>query len=351
MLTIPQLKLPQCLLGSEAQLLAFAAALPRAIAARTVFAPLPEIFGDARSLEAAWSSCGLRVPPSGLVVHLRFGSMRTARVLKGAANAAVVTESLRQQPLATSGHPFASGLHLPAAMQRVLTSQMLRIVPVRIDGTALPAAGLPASCLTADLKPAHLKPGRRKGGSGLDVVSFADFSSNAWAAGPVPGTLEPSRAPLVLLPWNLDHPGSIVPELLARLARLQGPAAPRVKVLVLPFNYLGQTGIIRRLIQQVADAADDRAALAHYALGRITSLAGLPRLRALSRVAWVEAGDPEHDWTMARLTAAGFSPIALTVGEERFWIEIETRYGTLAFHAAVPSLRELGDMLSKDVLS
>jgi hypothetical protein len=351
MLAIPQLKLPQCLLGSEAQLLAFAAALPRVIAARTVFAPLPEMFGNARSLAAAWSGCGMAVPPSGLVVHLRFGSVRTARVFKGAANAAVVAESAREQPLATSGHPFASGLHLPAAMQRVLTYGATAILPSRVDGTPLPAFELPPSCRTADLKPARLKPASRQAAAGgLDIVSFAAFSSTAWAAGAVPGTLPPSSVPLVLLPWNLDHPGSIVPELLARIARLQTPDAPRARFLVMPFNYLGQTGIIRRLIQQVADAADDRAALAHHALCRVTSLSGLPALRALCRFAWVEAGDPEHDWTMSRLAAAGFAPLALAAGEERCWIESETRYGTLAFHAALPSLREIDRFLGKDVL-
>jgi hypothetical protein len=228
-------------------------------------------------------------------------------------------------------------------MERILTYSPLKLPPVRVDGSALPVDLLPRACLDADLK-----PGRRKtSAAGLDIVSCADFDSSAWAAGPVSGSPPPNPTPLVLLPWNLDHPGSLVPNLLARLVRLQSPTAPRVRVLVLPFNYLGQTGIIRRLIAHVAAAAGDRAALAHVAIGRLTSLASLPALRALSRTAWVEEGDPEHDWTMARLTAAGFSPLALAGGEDRIWVEVETRYGTLAYHPTIPSLRELAALVEQ----
>jgi len=351
MLPISQMKLPQCLLGSEAQLSAFAAALPPETAARCVFAPLPEIFADPRSLACAWAGCGMQPPPTEAVLHLRFGSVRTARLLKGARNAAVVAEMVREHPLATSGHPFASGLHLPAAMERILAYAPLKTPPVRTDGSAIPLDLLPPACLAADIAPPRVKPPRRKPGSaaGLDMVSFAAFDSGAWAAGPVSG-LPPQRdVPLVLLPWNLDHPGSIVPDLLARLARLQNASAPWVRVMVLPFNYLGQTGLIRRLIAHVAAAAGDQASLTHIAIGRLTSLSSLPALRALSRTAWVEAGDPEHDWTMARLTAAGFSPKPLAGGEDQIWVEVETRYGTLAYHPKIPSLRELAALLDQTV--
>jgi hypothetical protein len=306
-----------------------------------VFAPLPEIFADPRSLARAWSGIGMTPPRTGDILHLRFGSVRTARLLKGARNAAVVAEAARPPPLATSGHPFASGLHLPAAMERIFAYAPLPAPPVRVDGSAFPLDLLPVACLDADLK-----RGRRKtSAAGLDIVSFADFDSSAWAAGPVSGPAALRDTPLVLLPWNLDHPGSIVPDLLARVVRLQSPTAPQLRVLVLPFNYLGQTGIIRRLIAHVTAAAGDRAALAHVAIGRLTSLASLPALRALSRTAWVEAGDPEHDWTMARLTAAGFSPVALAGGEDQIWVEAETRYGTLAYRPHIPSLRELAALL------
>ncbi len=331
-LRISQLKLPQCLLGSEAQLYAFAAALPRRLAARCQFAPLPEMFASSRD-----------VLPAGRIEHVRFGSVRTARVLKGAGNSAVVAEVFQPPPLATSGHPFASGRHLPAAMQRMFCYAPLQAPPCLVDDAPVPAVVLPAACLDADLKGSRRKPSA----AGLDLVSFASFSSGAWAEGPVSGGvagregLGGAGARVLLLPWNLDNPGSIVPEILVRLARLQSPRAPRVKILVMPFNYLGQTGIIRRLIKLVSEAAGDAAVLDHLALGRLTHLAGLPLLRSIGTIAWIESGDPEHGWSLARLAAAGFSPVVLPCGEERIWVEAQTRYGTLAFHAAVPSLREL----------
>ncbi len=331
-LRISQLKLPQCLLGSEAQLSAFAAALPRRLAQRCLFAPLPEMF----------SGRGDALPP-GRIEHLRFGSVRTARVLKGARNSAVVAEVLEQPPLATSGHPFASGLHLPAAMARIFCYAPMHTPPRRVDDAPLRAVFLPGTWLNADLKPSRKKSAQ----GGLDLVSFADFRSGAWAEGPVSGGFGEAGGRAVLLPWNLDNPGSIVPEILARFACLQSPRAPRLKILVMPFNYLGQTGIIRRLIKRVAEAAGDASVLDHLALGRLTSLAGLPLLHSMGTTAWIEAGDPEQAWTVSRLSAAGFSPFVLPCGEERIWVETETRYGTLAFAAAVPSLRELGNLLER----
>ena len=280
------------------------------------------------------------------VVHLRFGSVRTARVLKGAGNAAVMAEGQSQAPLATSGHPFASGRVLPAAMQRVFAFAA-GVPPLRRpDGTALPVTLLPDRCEATDL--AKAKPSRGKAAEGLDVASFAGFDSAAWAAGAVGGSLPADGVPAVLLPWNLDHPGSIVPELLMRLARLQNPRRPQARTLVMPFNYLGQTGLIRGLIKQVLEAAEDDAALGNFAVVRLTRLAALPRLLALSRRAWVEAGDPEHGWTMARLAAAGITPVPLSDGEDRLWVETDTRYGALAFHTTAPSLRELGALLASE---
>jgi hypothetical protein len=329
-LRISQLKLPQCLLGSEAQLSTFAAALPRRLAERCLFVPLPEMFsgrGDAL--------------PSGRIEHLRFGSVRTARVLKGARNSAVVAEVLEQPPLATSGRPFASGLHLPAAMERIFCYAPLRTPPRRVDDVPLHSITLPPTWQNADLKPSR----KKSAPAGLDLVSFAGFSSGAWAEGPVSGGFSEAGGHVVLLPWNLDNPGSIVPEILVRFACLQSPRGPRLKILAMPFNYLGQTGIIRRLIKRVAEAAGDASVLGHLALGRLTSLAGLPLLQSIGTTAWIERGDPEQAWTAARLAAAGFSPIVLPCGEERIWVETETRYGTLAFHAAVPSLRELAILI------
>jgi hypothetical protein len=119
---ISQLALPQCLLGSEAQLLAFTAAQPD-LADRMFFVPLPEMFSGPASMRALDLACGLdpahRVAAPRLV-HLRFGGTRSARVLKDARNALVLAENHRAPPITASRHPFATGLTVPATIRRVL---------------------------------------------------------------------------------------------------------------------------------------------------------------------------------------------------------------------------------------
>ncbi len=374
------LVLPQCLLGGEAQLLAFVAANPQ-LSRRLFFAPLPEVFSGPEGLAAAWRRCGEPAHEAKSLVHLRFGSTRMARILKNARNGAVVAEQHGCGPLTASHHPFATGLALPAVMRRVFIYGPDATRPHSLGGAPLPVTRLPPECLDADLKQAALpepfksakRPPDQAGGrepDGLDIVAFADFRSGAWAAGPIRArpvrqALREARdgAPFVLLPWNMDHPGSVVPEILTRLARLQDPAAPLLGVLVMPFNYLGQTGIIRRLIADVRDAAnDDERILAHLFLGRLNRLSALPQLAEISRVAWIDGNDPEHAWSMARLTACGLAPVLLSPPampgadqaasgasfpcEELISIEAETRYGLLSFPAYTPSLRGLRALLA-----
>jgi hypothetical protein len=202
------------------------------------------------------------------------------------------------------------------------------------------------------------------------VVSLAEFRSNAWAAGPVRARSPHLRAalaeaaadgaPFVLLPWNLDHPGSTVPALIERTLRLQSLAAPALRLLVLPFNYPGQTGLIRRMIRQLRGKTEEGAdALPHVFIGRLTDLHSLPDLLALSRVAWVDGNDPEFDWTARRLAACGIAAVVLAAGDtvappgaiavesdEELTLEAETAFGLLHFRTQIPSLRSLRKLLA-----
>ena len=74
----------------------------------------------------------------------------------------------------------------------------------------------------------------------------------------------------------------------------------------------------------------------------------------LSRVAWVDGNDPEHWWTLARLSAIGVT--ALLIGgardhaprieaDEELRVEAETRCGALIFQARLPSLRRMPELL------
>ena len=350
------LDLPQVLLGSESQLLAFAA---QAGAGRLFFTPFPEMFPGAGSLAAALAKAGGNAGPGA--VHLRFGSVRAARILKGVRNACVLAECRTPPPLTASHHPFASGQVLPAAVSRTFLLCQDAIRPVRIGGGTLPATELPDSLVGVGLPP-EAEPPRSKGseaGSGLEVTSLAQFRSAAWAAGGqrmVPAWPEDGHG-AVLLPWNMDHPGSIVPELLERLARLHTRRAPTPRIMLMPFNYIGQTGIIRDLVKRVAAASEPHGALLPLLfLARVRSLTGVAALRRLSRVAWVDGNDPEHWWTLGRLAgcgiatillatpanqADGLAPAARFAADETMWVEANTRCGTLVCQAVLPSLRRL----------
>lgn len=364
---VAELALPQCLLGYEAQLVAFAAAFP-ALGARMLFTPLPEMFSAPESLAAlAPHLVGSSEPP----VHLRFGSARAARIFKPARNGAVIAEDTAEAPVTTSLHPFASGHVLPAAMRRafIYTAEAAPLVNTR--GETVPLTLLPPACINADILRARAEPrAPDPQHPGLDLVSFAEFDSALWAAGPVrarsahlPQVLREGQitgTPFVLLPWNLDAPGSIVPELLIRLVELQDPRRPLTRPLVLPYNYPGRLGLMRRLITRVRNAASDpEAVLRQIFVARLTRLESIPVLLRLAATAWVDGNDPESAWTLRRLRAAGIATILLDSGrappdagtriaaEEEIWIAAETRWGQLHFHAHIPARRDILRLLAE----
>ena len=258
---IAQLALPQCLLGSEAQLLAFAAAQPD-LAPRLFFVPLPEMFASPASMAALAAACGVALSSATpRLVHLRFGGTRSTRVLKDARNGLVLAENHRIAPITASRHPFAGGLTVPASLRRVFPLDSGNAIP-----SAIGAGPLPVTLLEGDYVAADLQAPQAPQENGLDITSLAEFRSNAWAAGPLRGAssdLVTARrqagrdgAPFVLLPWNLDHPGSPVPLLIARTLRLQHRHRLAVRLVIMPFNYPGQTGLIRRLVRTIRQTVD-----------------------------------------------------------------------------------------------
>jgi len=156
----------------------------------------------------------------------------------------------------------------------------------------------------------------------------------------------------------MDHPGSIVPELLDRLARLRTPANPLPRIVLLPFNYIGQTGIIRDVIARLRAATPVAgAALPGLFIARVRAPSGLATLKRLSTTAWIDGNDPEHWWTLGRLAACAIatlliddgctelSPTARIAAADPLWIEAETRCGLLTFAARLPAPRQLPTLL------
>ena len=147
-----------------------------------------------------------------------------------------------------------------------------------------------------------------------------------------------------LLPWNLNHAGTAVLTLIERTLNLQNETHPALRLLVLPFNYPGQTGLIRRMIRHVRTTAEGGAHSVF--VGRLSSLASLPALRRLSRIAWVDGNDPEQDWTIRRLTACGIGPMLLPA-DDALTVSAETRFGLLHFNSKLPSVRTLRKIIEE----
>jgi len=361
---VARASLTQVLLGSESQMLAFVAAA-QAMEGRLFHTPVPEIFAGEGNLVAACRAAGLRDAGGSGVVHLRFGGVRAARVIKGARNAAVIAEAASAAPLTASHHPFASGTILPETMQLVFTYGQQTVGPRGTLGREIPVRPLPPAFQTADLASVAAGGTGKGGREALDIVTLGEFQADLWAAGKIRSSAGDARlrragkgAPAaVLVPWNLDHPGSIVPALLERLVRLRDGQEDGPEIILLPFNYFGPTGIIRSLVVRLRDAASDpERTLAQTFLARVTQLAGMPKLRQLSRVAWVDGNDPEAWWTLQRLAAVGVRGILIDPGggsggvarlpaDEPLWVEADTRCGALTFAARMPSPRRLPDLL------
>jgi hypothetical protein len=347
LIPLNKLALPQVFLGGESQCLAFAAAQP-AFASRMVFAPAPEMFSDPLGLHAAWRALGEKPHATGELVHLRFGSVRDSRILKGARNAAVVAETEAAPPITTSHHPFASGRVLPAAMQRLFVYGKQSLRPAPLGGTKLPATELPDHCVTADLmEAATQKPVRGRAAGGLDLVRLTEYEAGAWASGAaMPGDAKGEARQMVLLPWNLAHFGSIVPEFLRRLAAFSDAGTPNFAILLMPFNEPGQTGMIGELRKTIkSTAAEPDAWLKTIFLARVTHLRGLAKLKKLSQTVWVDGNDPEAWWTLARFKSAGFDATELPA-DEPMRVEADTPFGSLLSDVAMPSARMLGALLA-----
>jgi hypothetical protein len=147
--------------------------------------------------------------------------------------------------------------------------------------------------------------------------------------------------------------------LIARTLQLQHPDSPAVRLLIVPFNYAGPAGLIRRLIRLLRETLPNGSAhLEGTFIGRLNRLSALPALRLHARVAWVDGNDPEHDWTCRRLAACGFTPllmaaargtpppgVASVLADEALTVDAETRFGVLSFRTHLPSLRALREVL------
>ena len=329
----------QGLFGWEAQLGAFASALARC--GRAVFLlPAPEIFSTPESRAHIARATGW--DEHGTLTHLRFGMPYFARVVKGADNVMVLAEHRLTRPLTPTYHPFGGGNRVPAAMARLLVYQRQRFLPRRSDGSAIPDEILDARFAVADLSPPPSGqaaiPLRGSDASGLIVRSFAEFDPTAWReaaprAGAGPALLDwrgvialravarergAAVPPLVMMPWNLAHPASIVADLVEKLARSGGLAETGFRLVLFPYNEtednIGQISALTESARRLLHATP--ADLRHLFIARLTQRATAMALASLFEIVWLEAAAPDRLWTERRLAALGLPAALLAVAPD-----------------------------------
>jgi len=386
-----QYLLDQELLGFEAQLRSLTHLL--AGVGRTLnLAPIPEMFATPRSLAALGSG-----PAGTPVVHLRLGPVRCARVMKGASNVALVVDDVVRPPVDTSAHPLGSDSHLPVPFHTVLTATAARRAGALRhahrgsgSGAALPMHTLPDAFSCADL--AIPAPGGWLAAPdpaaewqllcALRVRSLAEFQTADWlrpaalcealdapdwrraralgrrdsVAGP------PAR--FVLLPWNLSNPASIVPDLVGKLLRWDQGEHPPFRVVLYPFNATPTSrGAVAELAATAAQHPGSAAALRGVFVAKLHTARAASALRQLCPIAWIEADDPESDWTARRLGQLGLGLIALgkagfahrcaVTPDETLKLTCTDHFGARAYAARTLSARRLVTLLarSQDAIS
>lgn len=416
----------QCLLGTEAQLAAFVAALGNR-AAPILVLPAPELFQAPESFaalrrlagamaggngagsngagknEAGTSEAGTMALPGG-ALHLRFGPARTVRLLKGARTVAVLAEQPAVPPVALGEHPFGGGL-LPAGTAAALLyaapAAVHAVAPRRFDrrtadGAALPWSVLPDRFVTADLPDPQASAPDEALPPGLQLQSLAAFDPN-WpdpdpdtdpAGGSCPdfaaattasGPAGASGPAAVLLPWNLDHPGSIVPDLLRKLVRLGSGQPGGCIPVLLPFNG-GSAGLEAvataarawRAGSSVPGPTGHPASLrpgpmppplvapplaAPAFVIRVTAIEAAAGLRHRIPFAWLDGGDPEHGWTLRRLAALGLRTVTLrppglppagldVTADERLPLTVRDAAGPRLYRSAAVTARRLPALMA-----
>ncbi len=328
----------QVLFGWEAQMQAFASQI--ATLGRTLFVvPAPEIFSSRESHAHIARATGW--DGRGALTHLRFGMPYFARVVKGAHNVMVLAEHRITTPLTPTHHPFGGGNRLPTAMAQLLLYQPQSFLPRRSNGGAIASECLAAGFAIADLPPPPARGAAARvvgsDASGLIVRSFAEYDPAAWQQPPaavVPPALLDWRGVvamrevarergeavprMIMVPWNLAHPASIIPDLVEKLAHSGGLAATIGRLVLFPYNETtdsaGQITAVIENARQLLHAAP--ADLRHLFIARLASHRAAATLASLFEIAWLEADAPDRLWTERRLMALGLPTALLATAPE-----------------------------------
>ncbi len=361
----------QCLLGWDAQLLAFGAMLGR-VGASCLVTPAPEMFFTPTSLRVAAASAGISASSLTDAVHIRFGGGRFARLLRGIPNLIATAETAWTGILAPGAHPFRDQNTAPHAFQRVLDLTGQAGPLKRPNGAEIERIAVPRCCAGADVPELQLipRPLTAADFDGLEMASLAEFdgrdasrAAEALQARRVmlefnTGGLALTRK-LVLLPWNLANPATCIPDLAVKYLRAFAGTAHDCYLVLLPFN--ADQKRAAQMQKLAAGIKRDLAAMlpappdfqppgqlpSGVMIGQVLDFSGLATLRRMGAVAWVDGADPEAVWTEARLAACGIPAVFLSTGEEKVMTEVRDAFGHRFFEGRAATARDMALLARK----
>ncbi|MBV9735381.1 MAG: hypothetical protein JO209_05685 [Acidisphaera sp.] len=378
-LPIEQFRFGQLLFGFEAQLSAFARVLQEC-GCCPVFAPAPELFSTTESYRHLAYLAGVHDRLPG-VIHVRFGMASHVRLLKNAENLVALAEHQVCRPVNPTPHPFGAGDWLPAGVSRVLLYDAAQAAAARFGGEAVPTDLFPPHYVTLDVERAMAAAsGNAAEARGLSLCSLAEYEPLVWSGEPADCQRRASRdwraamarggegsGGFVLVPWNLAHPASIVPDLVLKLCRSAGQGWDRgpaeCRVVLFPYNATPLTGqaigdLLARLREGLGGAT---LPLRRVFLARLHALEAAGLLAALFPLAWLEAGDPECRWNEARLAAFGIGAAVIggkgppedgrlaAPGDETLGITVSDQFGERLYVVPTLSVRGLAALRARSL--
>ncbi len=346
----------QTLFGADGQMAAFAAMLRRDQIPGVVV-PFPEMFSSGRS-HALGLCCPDKVQNH---THVRFGPAVEARLLKGCRNLLVSAETGPQDRM-PGPHPLIDG-HVPAAFQHVFCYETDQPAPSSRQGS-IPHSVLPPGFAHADLA-ASDRCGLMRMFATLDRFGPAATMIAAETTSYDSGTKfrhglrsdqrGGDRLSTIMLPWNVNASGSLVPDLLSTLCRFFRTGIAGLTICLCPYNEY-------RTIEAIFEHQSFPVIVA-----RIRHATAVDVHQAFD-LAWIDRNDPDWRWTMRRLSRMGIrsilmgsapddSPVANVPAIERDGVrhavhhdaqgDYVTRTGTLSARAITRLICMTRDLLAR----
>jgi hypothetical protein len=291
-LPVEYVRFDQEVFGYGAQIRLFAESLKK-FDRRLFFVAAPEIFSSDESFRHFARLTGSKIIPEK-IMHFRFGMHCEIRLLKRATNVLISAESHSWQALNPDAHPFADGMTVPASVALTLMLHPDQRPLQRIGGELCQSMSLGLSM--------KMETTINKRNSSVQILSLSNDGSERWKHIPL-AALGAGRH--VLVPWNVSFAGSVIPDLIGNIVRLQAGAGPELAITLLPYNATRATRpSVQSLARQIAlNASSTRAYPVFIAkLHDFREAAGLCKS---AHVVWLEAADPEFLWVHRCMASLG----------------------------------------------